>query len=736
MKGLLRLCVLSAVISAMPAAGAAISVLTQDYDNARSGANLAETTLTPENVSAATFGKLFAFPVDDEVFAQPLYVPALLINGGTHNVVFVATMSNTVYAFDADNPATANTPLWSTNFGPPVPSSKFVWFAGSGLSYNGILSTPVIDPASNTLYVVSQLWNASNQSLSFLLHAIDLLTGSEKFGGPVTIVAPGFNADVDIQRAGLLLLNGTLYLAIASHADLRSNVTTGQAEPYVGLVLAYDASTLLLLSSFNAEPGGIGAALWSGGRGLVSDGTYIYAVAANAIRSGTVDYSESFIKLNPGTLTVADYFVDPNQTCLNTLDLDLSSAGPQLVSLGATNLLVGGGKQGKVYALDLTQTLQGQNAAHFWGTTNYALLPADGGSCVDPRLGAHGWLQGSDTALWLNSTGASYYYALGNNDELMSWVINGTSFTPSSSNTFATAAINALAVSANGNADGILWVESNSSPAMLRAFDALPSGGQLTMLWNSKQVAARDTLGSIGRYSVPTVANGKVYVGTASNQVAVYGLLPTAPSVQVSAQTPTVSLTGLQPITATIWVNSLAGYTGKVTLGVSGLPPGAGYSLSATTVTLTATKKSGTTKLTISPGTATLPLNDNYTVVIRATASGAASYAPLRLAARTAHLSATSAGCNASKQMSADISWTINGSGIPSLWIQDPQTPTFPGRPWIDPAAAQGQAQTDYSIASKNRYYRYWALDQSAGTSATLDNALSVVNAGPLYNCQ
>ena len=339
----------------------------------------------------------------------------------------------------------------------------------------------------------------------------------------MVISAPSFNADLNIQRAGLLLLNGVVYLPIASHADMRSNLATGQAEGYVGMVLAYDAATLLPLGSFNAEPGGIGGAVWAGGRGLVADGTYVYAVTANAIKTGTADYSESFVKLNPGTLTVADYFVDPNQACLNTLDLDLSSAGPQLLSLGNTNLLVGGGKQGKVYALELDQTLQGQNAVQFWGTTNHVLLPAEGGSCADSRPDAQGWLQGSDTALWLNPSGNSYYYALGNKDELLAWQIAGTSFTPVASDAFTTGGPNALALSANQGAGGILWVEANSSPSMLRAFNALPTGGQLVMLWNSKQVAARDALGSIARYSVPTVANGKVYVGTASNQVVVYG---------------------------------------------------------------------------------------------------------------------------------------------------------------------------------------------------------------------
>src|SRR5208283_2628063 len=350
----------------IPAAIAQPSVLTQDYDMSRSGANLAETVLTPSSVSSATFGKLFSYPVDEEVFAQPLYVPNLVIAGGTHNVVFVATMGNTVYAFDADNPATSTTPLWSVNLGAGVPSSKFLFFAGSGISRNGIYSTPVIDPTTNTIYLVTHLWSTASQTVNLQLHALDVATGDEKFGGPVQISASGFDPNFNEQRAGLLLFDGTVYVAIGSHADFRTNLSTLVASPYVGMMLAYDAQTLALVGTFNGEPGGIGAAIWQGGRGPVSDGNYIYTMTANAEKLGTVDYSESFVQLNPGTMSVAGFYQDPDSTCLNTLDLDLSASGPQLIPGAGTNLLLGGGKEGKIYALQLDQALQTQTPQYFW----------------------------------------------------------------------------------------------------------------------------------------------------------------------------------------------------------------------------------------------------------------------------------------------------------------------------------------------------------------------------------
>jgi hypothetical protein len=721
-----------------PAAISQSSVLTQDYDMSRSGANLSEVILTHANVSSVTFGKLFAYPVDEEVFAQPLYVPNLVIGGATHNVVFIATMGNTVYAFDADSPASSTAPLWKVNLGAGAPSSKFLFFAGGGVSHCGIYSTPAIDPTSNTIYVVTHVWSTASQSVALQLHALNLTTGSEKFGGPVQIAAPGFDADVNEQRAGLLLWNATVYVAMGSHADFRTNLSTLKQKPYVGMVLAYDAQTLARVGIFNGETGGIGAAIWQGGRGLASDGTYLYAMTGNAEKLGTTDYSESFVQLNPRTLSVAGYYQDRDSACLNTLDLDLASSGPQVIPGAGTNLLVGGGKEGKIYTLQLDLALQTQTPQTFWGTSNYPTLPAEGGTCADTRTAGYGWLHGNDTAFWSNPSGASYYYSFGNHDKLMSWQVSGNTFTQTSVDTPSNLSINALAVSASHGANGILWAVSNQTTgtAMVSAYNAIPSAGHLTLLWNSAQVANRDALGQQARYSVPTVTNGKVYVSSGSNQVVVYGLLPTNPAVQVTPVHGTLGFAELNTIIDTIYVNSLGNYTGQVNLTLTGLPPGVKYSFVPASVSLTATNKVVATKLTISPADAVLPLSDNYTALVQASAAGGStSYAPIRLLMRSATFtSVTKIGCNASNQMDVSLSWQINGSAAPSLWIQDTTTPAFPGRLWVQSVAAAGTMQTGYVINSKKNSF-VWLIDQSAGIPANFDNAMKYANLGILYKC-
>jgi hypothetical protein len=743
MKSITR-CAIPLVLATLVAhaAIAQISVLTQDYDMSRSGANLGETILTPSNVSSTTFGKLFTYPVDEEVFAQPLYVPGLVIDGSAHNVVFVATMGNSVYAFDADSPATSATPLWSVKLGAGVPSSQFLFKGGSGISRNGIFSTPVIDPSTNTLYVLTHLWNTAGQSPSLQLHALDLITGAEKFGGPVVVATAGFNPILNLQRAGLLLLNGTVYVALASHSDTRVNLMTLTSNPYYGMVLGYTANTLdntlNLVGTFNAEVGGIGGSVWQGGRGLASDGTYVYAMTANAEKVGKADYSESFVQLNPGTLSVAGYYQDPDSTCLNTLDLDLSSAGPMIIPGTGTNLLLGGGKEGKVYTLQLDQALQTQTPPYFWGTNDYPTLPAEGGTCADTRGAQNGWLQGSDTAFWNNPNGTSYFYSFGNVAELMSWQVAGNTFTQTSADTPVNYNLNALAVSANGGANGILWTVANqkSGTTIVSAYNAVPSGGHLALLWNSAQVPTRDNLGTQGRYSVPTVANGKVYVASGSNQVAVYGLLPTTPSVQVAASLGTLTFAALNTKNDNVYVNSLGGYTGQVSLSLTGLPPGVTYSFNPATVKLTSAKSSKVTVLSISPADAVLPLSDNYTVLVQASAAGGGtSYAPIRLLTRSAVFSSvTNAGCNSSNQMNVSLSWQVNGSSAPSLWIQDATTPAFPGRLWMELPAATGTVQTGYVIDSKNSSF-YWLIDQSAGAPANFDDALQYTNVGGIYKC-
>ena len=714
------------------------SVLTQDYDIGRSGANLNEQILTPANVKSATFGKLFSYLVDEEVSAQPLYVPNLLIAGALHNVVFIATMGNTVYAFDADDPTQSNTPLWSVNLAAGVPSSRFLFFAGSGNASNGIFSTPVIDPSTNTLYVVTHEWNSASQSVAIQLHALHLVAGTEKFGGPVPLSAPGFDPVLNLQRAGLLLLNGDVYVALGSHADFRTDLTTLASAPYFGMVLAYDSQLLTQVGSFNVEPSGLGGAIWQGGRGLASDGTFIYAMSGNAEKVGPADYSESFVQLNPQSLSVADYFQDPDLACLNTLDEDLAASGPQIMPGGSANLLLGGGKEGKVYALQLGQPLSTQSPAFIWGSSNFPLFPAEGGTCADSRTGANGWLQGSDTAFWSNSAGASYYYSLANSDKLMSWLVSGNTFTQTSVDTPNNLAINALVVSANGGSDGILWTVLNqkSRTALVSAYNAVPSNGHLSLLWSSAQVPKRDALGQQGRYAVPTVANGKVYVGTGSNEVSVFGLLPTVPSVVVTPAFGTVAFTALNPSSVAVYVNPIAGYIGKVSLTLTGLPAGATYTFSPASVNLSATQKPVTSNLSIAPAGATFPLANDYSVVVQASAAGGGtSYTSIRLNTRSALFTAFSkVGCNSSNQMNESVTWQMNGSTAPALWIQDAATPAFPGRLLMNLSGASGTIQTGYVINSKKSSF-LWLVDQSAGIPADFENALVYKNLGPLYSC-
>lgn len=719
-----------------PGWAAGVSVLTQDYDIGRSGANLSETTLTPANVNSAGFGRLYAYAVDDEVFAQPLYVPGVSIGGVAHNIVYLASMGNTVYAYDADNPATSNTPLWSHHLSQPVPSSKYTFIGGSGVVHNGIYSTPVIDPGTDTIYIVTHNWATASQSVSMSLHALDITTGAEKFGGPVAISAPSLIADVAEQRAGLLLLNGVVYVPFASHADLHVDLATQKKEAYVGMVLGFNAGTLALNGIFNAEPGGMGASLWQGGRGLASDGTAVYGMTANAQTIGSSDYSESFLQFNASTLALDSSFQDPDAACLNQLDLDLASAGPQVVTgTQGTQILLGGGKEGKVYEFLLDGgTLPAPS--YFWGTTQHPTLPAEGGTCVDHRGAGVGWLQGSDTAFW---TGPSFYYSFGNEDQLISWHEDSGTFNQSSANVVTSQFPNALALSANGATDGILWTvaRQTTGPAIFSAYNALPSNGQLALLWNSAQLPKRDALGLLGRYSVPTIANGKVYVGTGSNQVGVYGLLPSAPALQVTPTTGTMPFIALDSNWQNIYVNALGGYSGTVTLTVTGVPAGVTVKFAPASVTLSSTATQAVAAMTVNPANATLPLKSVATLNVKASGSGGlAATTPVRLYLRNAIFTSESkANCNSSNQMAANLAWQIDGSGTPSIWIQDPASPTFPGRLWTEPVPAIGSGVTANSVDNATQNYYYWIIDQSAGIAANFDNALRLTNLDSLYSC-
>jgi hypothetical protein len=450
----------------------AVNVLTQHNDLSRTGANTLETILTPGNVNATNFGKLFTDNVDAQVYAQPLYVENLNLSGGTHNVVFVCTESNSVYAFDADTPGIT---YWHTNLGAPfVPTS-----CSDLVPVVGITGTPVIDLNSGTLYVDTKLAAGPAQEL----HALDLATGNEKFGGPVTIAAPSFSASVEHQRPGLLLLNGVVYLGFGSHCDQGS---------YHGFLLGYNATNLSQMYAFNVTPTGSEGAIWSGGMAPAADTNgNIYIMTGNGTFDGTANFSMSFVKLS-GSLSVQDYATPSNWESLSGSDLDLGSGGPVLLP---THYVVGMGKDGTMYLADIN------NMGHVGNFTQTFAAESEGDTV------------GKSPVYW-QGPAKQYIFALHSSSQTKAFEFTGTNIitTPLGTASFMqNDRCGGLSLSANGTANGILW--EIGSDSNLRAYDAVNFP---KLLWS----------GSVGTYvkmTCPTIADGKVYVGTSST-LGVWGL--------------------------------------------------------------------------------------------------------------------------------------------------------------------------------------------------------------------
>ena len=311
----------------------AVNVLTQHNDLARTGANTSETILTPANVNSTNFGKLFTDSVDGQVYAQPLYVENLSISGGTHNVVFVCTENNSVYAFDAD---TAGITYWQTNLGTPF--NPPLHSCGDLTPMVGITGTPVIDLSSGTLYVDTKLAAGPAHKL----HALDITTGNEKFGGPVTIAANQFQRHLRAPASGSAVAErrGLCWLWLA--------LRPGTA--YHGFVLGYNATNLSQVCAFNTTPTGSQGAVWSGGMAPAADTNgNIYIMTGNGTFDGTANFGESMIKLN-GSLAVQDYATPSNWSDLNNGDTDFGSGGPVLLP---THYVVGMGKDGILYLADI-----------------------------------------------------------------------------------------------------------------------------------------------------------------------------------------------------------------------------------------------------------------------------------------------------------------------------------------------------------------------------------------------
>jgi len=514
----------NALLTVTPAVSTAgTDVVTYKNDLARTGQNLNEKTLTPANVKHARFGKLQFLSTDGKVDAQPLYLSALSIGGVKHNVVFVATENDSAYAFDADT----GTQLWKVSLVPAgeTVASELPQVCDVIEPTIGVTATPVIDRgagAHGTIYLVAM--TKSSTTWHQRLHALDVTTGAEVAGGPREITATydtaggtiTFDPGQYLERAGLLLLNHTVYTTWTSHCDNKF---------YTGWIIAYNQGTLQRTAVLNIAPnsGGVGPSIWmSGGAPAVDAAGNIYVITANGAFESTLDaagfpnlgdYGNSFLKLSTsgGGLRVTDYFAPNNTAFLSAVDFDLGAGGVMLLpdmtdSSGIVrHLAVGAGKDGNMYVINR------DSMGHFSPSSNNIWQQLNG------VLGGGIW----STPAYFN--GHIYYGQ--DNGALKSFSISAAQVVlPAGSSSSVTFGFpgTAPSVSANGTANGIVWAHQNANPAVLYAFDA---NDVSKPLYSSSQAAnGRDQFGAGNKFITPVIADGKVFVGAASG-VAVFGLL-------------------------------------------------------------------------------------------------------------------------------------------------------------------------------------------------------------------
>jgi hypothetical protein len=518
-------CGAAGIPSTNSAAPSSIDVVTYHYDNLRTGQNTSETILTPANVNSTKFGKLGEFAVVGKVDAQPLYLSNLSIPGGTKNVLYVATEHGCVYAFDADSiGASASKPIWVTSTELPgeVPSDDRG--CGQVTPEIGVTSTPVIDRKRGAIYVVAVSKNASGTYIH-RIHALDLTSGAELFGGPTAVTAsyPGsgsgssggtafFDPSVYNERPGLLEFNGTIYTTWGSHCD---------AGAYTSWVMAYSADSLKQTAVLNLVPNGSDGGIWMSGAAPAVDASgNIYFIVGNGTFDTNLnagfpsqhDCGNCFAKISSSApLSLVDYFTPSNTVAQSDQDLDFGSGGPLLLpdlmdASGTTwHLVVASGKDANIYVLDR------DNMGKFnSGADNiYELIPGglSGGEFGKPS--------------YFNNT--VYYGAVG--DTLKAFPITNAqlAMTPAShSPTNFAYPGTTPSISANGSTNGIVWAVENGNTGVLHAYDATNVGNEL---YNSNQASnARDHFAD-NKFITPMVANGRVYVGTPTS-VAVLGLLP------------------------------------------------------------------------------------------------------------------------------------------------------------------------------------------------------------------
>jgi len=504
---------------------AQVDTLTQHNDNARTGANLRETVLTPVNVNQSHFGMLFKRKVDDQLYTQPLVATGVSVRGGKRDLVYVTTVNNSVYSFDANDPA-ASAPVWHVNFGTPanVNSTNFGCLDINGQM--GIIGTPVIDKERGVLYVVAltKVGKETGPGTGFTqkLHELDLATGADLPESPVTIQADSFDPLMQNQRPALALANEMVYVGYASHCD---------KDPYHGFLFAYDAKKLRQVSVLNTSPTGSEASIWQSGQGpAVDEEGNIYVVTGNGSWNGNQNFSESFLKLTPD-LHLIDWFTPTDHFMLDKRDLDLNSSGATLIP--GTHLVLGGGKAGVLYLLDTRNLghLGDEHAVeHFQATASHL----------------------HSLVFWHSAATGDSLYVWGQRDKAKVYRLQGGKLDPTPAmmrevpNQGHPGAM--LSLSANGDHNGILWAASHatgdswheSRPGVLHAYDADDIRHEL---WNSLQNPSRDDCGEYSKMAAPTIANGRVYLASfglenvGTGQFCVYGLLPPVTSQRLAMPT-------------------------------------------------------------------------------------------------------------------------------------------------------------------------------------------------------
>lgn len=486
--------------------GAVITVSTAQYNNARSGENTSETGITPANISSLV--KVGQYVLDGALYGQPLYIPGLIVNGGTYNVVIMATMNNTVYALDADAPGAA--PLWSTNFG--VAWSSYNDNGGEYHQAIGILSTPVVDVSASRVYVVT-----CNNTPTYTLRKLNLLTGVQVASIAISGSVSGTGADSSAgsvpfvpaeqtQRSALTLANGNVYVGFGS---LREDIN------WHGWVFSYDAATLTQQAILNLTPNGLGGGLWGSAGGIAVDGSgNLYFATGNGDWDGTANFSQSIVKTN-GSLVIQDWFTPSNESSTSGVDADVASARVMLIP--STSLLTFASKDGRAWVLSTS------SMGHLQGTGTAPQVFTIQSITAGQNTGVYG-------GVFFNGVG--YFPITGN--PLYAFSFSGSTFTTTplavTSPSFAQMAMSA---SSDSGSDGILWCATvNASPfltkrpVILRALD--PS--TLTELWNS------GTIGNYAKFASPTIANGRVYVPSNDGNLVVFAVVlnPPAPPLSVT----------------------------------------------------------------------------------------------------------------------------------------------------------------------------------------------------------